>query len=350
MGSLLAVPIGLLPVIIFLVTLWRMDRHQLTPLPRVIRLIAAGMGAACVSLLVSGLLIEILPPDLTRLFLAPLIEEIAKAMIVVALFRASRIGFLVDAAILGFAVGAGFALAENLYLMVFGPPMGEGVWVVRGLGTAVMHGGVTAIFAIVAQRFTERSKRLDLKFFIPGLVMATALHWAFNQFYFSPLLHTLAVLVLLPLLLFLVFSKSADDLRIWMQLDFDADAVLIQEISSGQLRNTRAGDFLDDIRNRFPGEIVGDMLCYLRIYTELSLRAKGLLMMREHGMEPEYDPALTPLFDELRYLRESIGQIGVLALQPFLNYDRKQLWQLLVLKGQHRAGEKAAMREDSRPG
>ena len=96
MGSLLAVPIGLLPVIIFLVTLWRMDRHQLTPLPRVIRLIAAGMGAACVSLLVSGLLIEILPPDLTRLFLAPLIEETAKAMIVVALFRASRIGFLVD--------------------------------------------------------------------------------------------------------------------------------------------------------------------------------------------------------------------------------------------------------------
>ena len=75
MGSLLAVPIGLLPVIIFLVTLWRMDRHQLTPLPRVIRLIAAGMGAACVSLLVSGLLIEILPPDLTRLFLAPLITS-----------------------------------------------------------------------------------------------------------------------------------------------------------------------------------------------------------------------------------------------------------------------------------
>ena len=37
-----------------------------------------------------------------------------KGLIVVALIRTHRIGFLVDAAILGFAVGTGFALVENL--------------------------------------------------------------------------------------------------------------------------------------------------------------------------------------------------------------------------------------------
>ena len=40
-----------------------------------------------------------------------------KALIVVVLIRTHRIGFLVDAAILGFAVGTGFALVENLYYL-----------------------------------------------------------------------------------------------------------------------------------------------------------------------------------------------------------------------------------------
>jgi len=336
MGTVLSILVGLLPVMIFLITLWRMDRHQLTPIRRVVLLIIAGMGMAWVSLAVSGFLVTAIPADLFKAYGVPLVEELAKALVIVALFRASRIGFLVDAAILGFAVGAGFALAENLYLLAYGAPMGEGVWLVRGFGTAVMHGGVTAIFAVLAQRFTDRSLNIKLVAFLPGLAVATSLHWAFNQFYFSPLLHTVLVLTLLPLVLVMVFRKSADDLYRWMHMDFDADAALIRDISTGQMSNNRAGRFLADIRDRFPGPVVGDMLCYLRIYTELALRAKGVLMMREHGIEPDHDPEVNALFEELRFLRKSIGRVGILALQPFLHYDRKDLWQLTVLQGRYR--------------
>lgn len=327
---------------VFLLALWRMDRHQLAPLRRVVLIIAAGMGMAWASLGVSSLLLTVLPPEMFRAYGVPLVEELAKAVVVVALFRASRIGFLVDAAILGFAVGAGFALAENLYLLAYGTPMGEGVWLVRGFGTAVMHGGVTAIFAVLAQRFTERSLQLNVIYFLPGLAVAISLHWAFNQFYFSPMLHTLLVLLLLPALLIIIFRKSADDLYRWMHMDFDADAALIRDISTGQMRNSRAGRYLADIRERFPGPVVGDMLCYLRVYTELALRAKGVLMMREHGLEPEPDPEVSALFEELRYLRNSIGRVGVLALQPFLHFDRKDLWQLTVLQGRYRRSPASA--------
>ena len=60
-----------------------------------------------------------------------------------------RIGFLVDAAIYGFAVGAGFALAENLYYLHLAAEAGMGTWIVRGFGTALMHGGTTALFAVM---------------------------------------------------------------------------------------------------------------------------------------------------------------------------------------------------------
>jgi RsiW-degrading membrane proteinase PrsW (M82 family) len=61
--------------------------------------------------------------------------EALKALVLVALIRANRIAFLVDAAIFGFAVGAGFALVENLYFLGALRESHYAIWVVRGFGT-----------------------------------------------------------------------------------------------------------------------------------------------------------------------------------------------------------------------
>src|SRR5204863_6396818 len=90
-------------------------------------------------------------------YVAPPIEELLKAAIVVALIRGHRIGFLVDAAILGFAAGTGFALGENFNYLRGAEGDGVGLWLARGFGTAIMHGGVTAIFAVMAQARVEGS-------------------------------------------------------------------------------------------------------------------------------------------------------------------------------------------------
>ena len=74
------------------------------------------------------------------------------------------------------------------------------------------------------------------------------------------------------------------------------------------------------------------MLCYLRLYTELALRAKGLLMMRENGMDMPIGERTKAKFTEMEYLEKSIGKTGLLALRPFLHMTRKDLWQLYVLE------------------
>src|SRR5206468_9703559 len=108
---------------------------------------------------------------LTR-FGAPVIEEILKAVPIFWMIRSRRVGFLIDAAICGFAVGTGFALAENLYYLSTLAAAPPALWVVRGFGTAVMHGGTTAIFAIVG-----KSRQATL-----GLLSAIVLHSLFNHF------------------------------------------------------------------------------------------------------------------------------------------------------------------------
>jgi len=331
---LIRAPVGLLPVLIFLVVLLYMDSYKLVGLKTVLWVIAAGALMTVAAYFVNGFLLEQLQIDyrsFTR-YVSPWSEEILKAAVVVWLFRMNRIGFLVDSAIMGFAVGAGFAFTENIYNLQSAGDAHVAVWFVRGFGTAIMHGGVTAIFAIMSQALTERNMKINPFLYIPGLVVATTLHSVYNHFALPPMQMTLCVIVLLPPLLYVVFRKSAERLHEWLELDFDADSRLLQQINSGEFADSKIGRFLHDLREKFDGPVVADMLCYLRLYTELALRAKGVLMMRENGLDAPIGERTREKFTEMEYLEGSIGKTGVLALRPFLHMTRKDLWQLYVLE------------------
>lgn len=331
MDLLVRALVGLLPVLIFLIVLLYLDSYKLVRLKSVVAVIAAGGGIAVASYFVNGFLLSSLTLDFSAFsrYVAPAIEETLKALVIVYLFRSNRIGFLVDSAIMGFAVGAGFGFVENVYYLT--GDSGVGVFIVRGFGTAIMHGGVVAIFGIISQTLTERHMRVNPVRYLPGLGGAIVLHSLFNHFVLPPIETALTYLVVLSLTLLVVFRKSASHLHEWLELDFDADAKLLEQIKSGTLAEGKIGGFLKDLKERFEGPVVVDMLCYLRLYTELALRAKGLLMMRENGLEAPVGERTQEKFAELDYLEKSIGKTGILALRPFLHLTRKDLWQLYVL-------------------
>ena len=331
---LIRAPVGLLPVLIFLVILLYMDSYKLVGLKAVLWMIVAGALTLIPAYFANGFLQELLQIDFRSLsrYVAPLSEETLKALVIVALFRMNRIGFLVDSAIVGFAVGTGFAFVENLDYLRSAGDAHVAIWVVRGFGTAIMHGGVTAIFAITSQALTERHMKINPLLYIPGLFIAASLHSMFNHFVLPPLQMTLCVLIILPPVLYFVFRKSASHLHEWLELDFDADARLLSQINSGEFAESKIGRFLHDLRNKFDGPVVADMLCYLRLYTELALRAKGVLMMRENGLDAPVGARTREKFAEMEYLEGSIGKTGVLAMRPFLLMTRKDLWQLYMLE------------------
>ena len=76
---------------------------------------------------------------------------------------------------------------------------------------------------------------------------------------------------------------------------------------------------------------MADLLCYLRIYIELSLRAKGMLLMRETGFDLPVDEDTREAFEELRYLEKSVGRTGLRAIRPMLGLTGKELWQLYMM-------------------
>ena len=333
---LLHVLVSLLPVLGFLVALLALDSYKLLTMRVVIAVVACGIAVAAVCYFVNAYAFGAIGVDFTTFsrYVGPVTEELGKALVVVALIRAHRVGFLVDAAILGFAVGTGFAIVENVYYQHLVPDAGIGTWIVRGFGTAIMHGGTTAIFAVLSVSLLERARRATLTTFVPGIALAVALHSAFNHMYVSPKLSTLAVIVALPPLFFLVFQRSERAVANWLGHGFDADTQMLESITSGDFPDSPAGAYLASIKHRFKGPIVADLLCYLRLHTELALRAKGILMMRETGFAATVDEATRDKLTEMRYLERSIGATGRLAVMPLLHGGHKDVWQLRMLESE----------------
>ena len=330
---LLPALVGLLPVLSFLAVLLALDSYKLVRLRVVMGAVAAGAIVALAGYFVNGRILEWVALDFhafTR-YVSPATEELLKALVIVALVRAHRVGFLVDAAIFGFAVGAGFAAVENLHYLRAFPEAGMGTWVVRGFGTALMHGGATAIFGVMGLAMTDRARGAGLAAFLPGLAVAVVLHSAFNHLLQSPKMATLGIIVVLPPLLHAIFLASERAVGRWLGQGFDADTEMLELINSGRLSDSPVGRYLHTLKDKFRGPVVADILCYLRLYTELALRAKGILMMRENGFDVPVDEATREKFAEMRYLEKSIGRTGVLALHPMLHMSRKDLWQLYLL-------------------
>ena len=327
--------VALLPVLCFLALLRLFDSYKLTRLSMVLATLAAGVVAALASYPASLLALGPLglAPATYSQHVAPLVEEVLKGLLIVWLVRSNRIGFLVDAAIFGFAVGSGFALVENLAYLHMVPDASRATWVVRGFGTAVMHGGTTAVLAVVALTLIDRlagaARALS---FLPGLAMATALHWGFNFLTDWPQWAMLATLVVVPAVLIVVFRHSETVLAVWLGDSFDADAHMLDMLNSGSFADSPAGRYLQTLKQVFDGPIMADVLCYVRVFTELSLRAKGLLMLRETGFPvAPIDDETRSRLEELQYLERSIGATGLRALQPLLRIDRKELTQLHLL-------------------
>jgi RsiW-degrading membrane proteinase PrsW (M82 family) len=325
--------LGLLPVCFFLTALVYLDSYKLVPIRWVLTVILLGCGAAVLSYPINLIGLDWGQIDFTTYtrYVAPFVEEALKALVIIILLRHNRIGFLVDAAILGFAVGAGFAIFENLYYLRIVPETQLGTWIVRGFGTAIMHGGATAIFAITTHTIVGQNQTLGRAALLPGYIVAVIVHSVFNHFFFAPIINTLAVLLTLPLLLVIVFDRSEKAVSDWLGMGFDADTELLELINSGKFSSSKVGMYLNSLKEKFEGPIVADVLCYLRLHTELSIRAKGLLMLRESGFENKTGEETKAKLKELTYLEGSIGTTGKLAIRPFMAMSQKDLWKFYML-------------------
>jgi hypothetical protein len=185
--------------------------------------------------------------------------------------------------------------------------------------------------AISAKALIDRWPRYGLANILPGLAAAIALHSAYNHAAVSPVLSAAVLMLVLPLVVLTVFSRSEKATREWVGDGMDLDVELLALVTSPHFGTTRLGRYLEELRARFDGPIVADMFCLLQLELELSIRAKGMLMAREEGLEIPVDEAVRAQLTERDYLKRSIGHTGLVALRPVQpTNDRDEYLQYLL--------------------
>jgi hypothetical protein len=294
-----------------------------------------GLSALAIILLHAWLPLERLSSDVVNRYVAPVTEETAKALLIAALVLTHRIGFLVDALVAGFAVGTGFALVENaVYLSTIDAPLS--LWLTRGFGTALLHGAATGIFGMAFKTLADRRRPLALAMAAP-LVAAVAIHSGFNHTFLPPVIQAVVMLLLLPMLVLVVFERSERATREWVGAGLDLDVELLGLVGSEHFVHTRFGQYLMELRSRFPGYVVADMFCLLRLDLELAAHAKGLLIARNAGLVLPADDDLRGALAERARLEEHIGRTGLLALAPLQVTSSRDHWHRHLLTQAGRA-------------
>jgi RsiW-degrading membrane proteinase PrsW (M82 family) len=338
---ILNITVLLAPVLLCLVMFERIDAFRLVNLFEIILLLALGAAAAAASYYANGSVLDQFPLGMADYSqtVAPVVEEVLKGLLVIALFAGNRIGYLIDAAIMGFAIGAGFSAAENLFYLHQFAGANMGVWLVRGFGTAIMHGGATAIFAAIAQilyapRLRQDASRFhfNIFLFLPGLVAAIALHAGFNHFTSAPIQAMAVVLVAVPLTLFVLFAIGETYAHRWLAHNREAHGQLLADIESGVFAATNDGRALQALARRL-GERRGKALMeYVHIHAQLVIMADISLLEIEEHLIKKHQAEVHDLFQRLHALERRLGRTAVMAVRQHLKFSRNDIWEMHELE------------------
>ena len=325
--------LSILPVLLFLIFLFLLDSFKLVVNKLLIFSLLWGICSAGIAYLSNNFIMEVgeVKFEILSRYIAPASEELTKSLFIFLLIYRKRAGFMIDAAIYGFAVGAGFALVENIFYFQNAVSSGVLVSIIRGFGTALMHGGCTALIAIILISGRQRESYYLLHALL-AVAAAYIIHSTFNHFYINPVLQTIGIIILLPLIFIFIFRYNEKQLHNWLEIEFSSEVELLQMINKGKLSSTRAGDYLTSLKTRFVGETIFDMYCYIQLYLELSIKAKRNLMLKESGFPTISETDIHDKLLELAALRKQIGKIGEITLAPLIRMNYRDVWKLNLLR------------------
>ena len=332
--------VALVPVLVMLFMFVWLDVFKLMTFWETTGLLLLGALTAVAVYPISGTFLDALPLGFSNYsrFVAPWIEELVKGLAVVALFWFNRIGYKLDAVISGFAIGAGFSVIENIIYLTRFPELTANVWMVRGLGTAVMHGTTAAVLAATAHEFAERETRgaaaefdFNLLWFIPGFLIAVAIHTAFNQFPEKPLLAMIGILAVAPFVIMAIFRFGAVEAQHWLSEERICTRAALEAWEAGKIPDDESGRKIAALVKRSDDKTAGRMREYCQLLTWLLLQAEDTLHDQVEDTEKLHIEGRRS-FDRLDQLRRELGKANVATLKALLPFSRNDYWEISELK------------------
>lgn len=334
--------LALVPVLVLLAIFVWLDAFKLMSFKEIVVLLLLGAIAALAAWPVAGRMLDTLPIGFSNYsrYVAPWIEEGLKAIVMIGLFRFNRIGYKLDAVISGFAIGAGFSVVENIFYLTLFPHYAAGTWLVRGLGTAVMHGTTLAILAAIAHELAERETRetagdfdFNLLWFLPGYLLAVAIHTIFNHFPDRPLVSMMGAIIFAPVALIAIFHFGTAEAERWLAEEVAAHRAQLETLRAGQWPDSAAGRKIAALAGRLDAETVKRIRRYWEVQAWLVIEAEQTMMQEdsEGHASPDAD-GIRAAVAELAGLKRALGRSTFAAVKALLPFSRNDYWEVSELR------------------
>lgn len=245
---------------------------------------------------------------------APIIEEIAKSFVLPPLLGLRRAAWFVDGAVVGLAAGTGFAIRENiLYLNGSDDGAGIALAVARTSSTNLMHAGCTALVGAAIATAARRGALARVIAWLGSLVVAIALHSAFNRMTdgsVSALAVTLVgVMVFVAAVAIIALGYPVS--RRWSRMEMRARGLSAGE-QAALVGGSAVDDVLDEFERRFGGRAAE--------LAEQLITAQRSIGVAVHGGRAGAED-VTALQEQADQLRRDIGLFPMTWLRSHLPAD-----------------------------
>jgi RsiW-degrading membrane proteinase PrsW (M82 family) len=297
--------------------------------------LAWGVVACWLSYLVSHPMVPILGRQYISTHTAPFVEEIFKSLILLYLVRRSDHTIFVDGAIYGFAVGIGFSISENmLYLSRVDVETGLIVSIARAFSSSVVHGSTTALVGIAIGGFPMGRVKHPLLALLIGLVVAIALHMAFNRIGWMNLKNGLFIvtgfalgsLLLVAAAILWGLRRERQRLRrsLGMKLGVSAgEAGLVQRIED-------LDDLLAPIQMHFGERKREQVASVLLLGAQLGLKQDLKKRTKDPELRAELDQEISETKRDLKRQRHDVGMYVMSYVRSIVPKTRWSLWALVA--------------------
>jgi RsiW-degrading membrane proteinase PrsW (M82 family) len=327
--SLIFLIFAVLPAVVCVTLIWRLDRYDREPVPMMCAMFLAGaLGSTWLAHMGQQLLAQsshaspwimahsIDFPRMMTIVWAPLTEETAKLLVLLPLLVYREFDNMTDGFVYGAAVGFGFGAVENfLFLDALNaePQIVGAIFVIRTIYCAVLHGVCSSIVGAALGWGRYRRTRRAVPMLMGGLLIALAVHALWNALVLSTIMMEAPNLFWLDIVTFPIEAVTV--FVVFRLCVFNETKILHKELQQEATGGILPAAYVPHLSS-WQGRIQTDWLPasippkpFIRAATRLAMRRHQRTLLGERtsdSLEKDLAHMRSRIFD---MLQESSGEI-----------------------------------------
>ncbi|MBK7451240.1 MAG: PrsW family intramembrane metalloprotease [Anaerolineales bacterium] len=267
-------------------------------------------------------------------FVAPVIEEILKAVILVYLVQRADFNYVVDGALYGFGSGIGFAVTENYEYVMGHSEVAMTIALARVFSTNLMHATSSGLIG-TALAYQRGDKTIRGRLAIAaGYIISISIHMGFNTLVNSGgnlivLIFAILIGVTGAALIWYIIKRGLNIQKDWVAEKLGMADRVTQEETRVVSNIEAVHEVLAPVEARFGAEKAALVRSLIYKQAEIGIKRKLLETAANETRKKEINTIIEDLVKEINLLRNQIGTYCMMMVREVYLSQDLQIWSLL---------------------